>query len=64
MTSTNNRIMRRTRAQGREPSDRIGEGGGGAKKGKKPQNSYRRDVENGGGLGGSTKNVDKRVLVE
>ena len=40
-------IMRRTRAQEREARDRIGEGGGDAKKGKKPQESYRRDVENG-----------------
>ena len=42
------RIMRRTRAQGREVKGRAGEGGGEAKKRKKPPKSYRRDVENRG----------------
>ena len=51
----NRRIMRRTRAQEQEAKDRIGEGGGEAKKSKKPQKSYRRDVENGGDLGGKRK---------
>ena len=40
------------RAQGWEARDRIGEGGGEAKKSKKPQKSYRSDVENRGHLGG------------
>ena len=35
--------------------DRIGEGGEEAKKRKKPQEIYRRDVENGGDLGGKRK---------
>ena len=56
------RAMRRTRAQGREARERIGEGGGKDKKCKKLQNSYKRDVKNGGDLGGGRKNVDKKVL--
>ena len=44
------RIMRRTRAQGREARDRIGKGG---KKRTKIQKSYIRDVGNGGDLGGT-----------
>ena len=44
--------MRRNRVQGREARNRIGEGGRGVKKRKKPEKSYRRDVENGGDLGG------------
>ena len=44
------RIMCRTRAQGREAGDVTGEGGGKAKKRKKPQKSYRHDVGNGGDL--------------
>ena len=51
----NRRITRRTRAQEREARDRIGEGGGEAKKRKKPQEIDRRDVENGGDLGGKRK---------
>ena len=31
---------------------KTGEGGGGAKKGMKPEKSYRRDLGNGGVLGG------------
>ena len=34
---------------------RTGEGGGGAKKHMKPEKSYRRDVGNGGNLGGRRK---------
>ena len=49
------RIMLRTRAQGREAGDRVGEGGGEAKKRKKPHNSCGRDVGNGGDLGGNRK---------
>ena len=45
--------MLRTRAQGREARDRIGEGGGEAKKRKKPHKSCRRDVGNGGDMGGN-----------
>ena len=47
--------MRRIGAQGREARGRTGEGGEGAKKCKKPQESYRRDVENGRDLGGRRK---------
>ena len=57
------RIMQRIRAQGREARGKIEEGGGEAKKRKKPQESYRRDVRNGGNLCGRRKNVDKKVLV-
>ena len=39
--------------------DRIGEGGREAKKSKKPQNSCRRQVENGGDLGGKRKTCRK-----
>ena len=38
-----------------EGGGRRTEGGGEAKKHKKPQKSYRRDVENGGDLGGKRK---------
>ena len=56
------RIMRRVRAQGRQARDRIGEGGGEAKKRKQPMKNYRRDVENGGDSGGRRKkNADKSV---
>ena len=58
------RIVRKTRAQGREARDRIGERGRGANKRKKPQKSYRRGVENGGDSGGRRKNVDNRVMVQ
>ena len=44
--------MRRTRAQGREPRNKTGEGGGEVKKLKKLQKNYRRDVEDGRDLGG------------
>ena len=47
----------RDRASGREARERTGEDGRGAKKRKKPHKSYRRHVENEGGLGG------RRVLV-
>ena len=47
------RIMLGTRPQGREAKDRIGKGGGGAKKRKKPRKRYRRDVECWGDLGGN-----------
>ena len=40
----------------------IGEGGGEAKKRKKPQSSRRHDLGNGGDLGGKRKNVDKKGL--
>ena len=39
--------------------DRIGKGGREAKKCKKPQNSYRRHVGNGGDLGGKRKKCRK-----
>ena len=44
--------MRKTRAQGQESRDMIGEGRGGAKERDKPQKSCRRDVEDKGHLGG------------
>ena len=44
-----------TVAQGREAGEPIGEGGGEAKKRKKPHKSCRRDVGNGGALGGNRK---------
>ena len=47
--------MLRTRAQRREPTDNIVNGGGGAKNHKKPQKSYRRDGENGRDSGGRMK---------
>ena len=49
-------IMRRTRAQGREPWGRNGEGGGEAKKRKKPQKSCWRHLKNGEDLSGRRKN--------
>ena len=50
------RIMRRSRAQGREAENRIAEGGGGAKKRKNPKRvTCRRDLESGGALGGRRK---------
>ena len=55
--------MRRIRAQERETKDIIGEGGGGARKRKKPQTSYRNNVENGGDLGGRRNNVDRQESV-
>ena len=57
------RIMLET-AQGREAKDSIGEGGGQAKKCKKHHKSCRRDVRNGGNLGGKRKNVETKVLVQ
>ena len=43
----------------------MGWGGGGqAKKRNKPHNSCRRDVGNGGDLGGKRNYVDKKVLVQ
>ena len=56
-------MMRKTRAQRREAKDRVGVHGGGAKKSKKTQKSYRRDVENGGDLRGRRKKRGQRVLV-
>ena len=44
--------------------DRIGEGGREAIKRKKPQNSCRRCVGNGGDLDGKRKNVEKKGLVQ
>ena len=44
--------------------DGIGEGGGKAKKSKKPHKSCRRDVGNGGDLGGEKKNVEKKRLIQ
>ena len=49
---------------GSRNEDRIGEGGREAKKRKKPQNSCRRHVGNGGDLGGRRKNVEKKGLVQ
>ena len=40
--------------------DRVGEGGREAKKRKKPQNSCRRHVRNGGDLGGKRKKCRKK----
>ena len=42
----------------------IREGRGEAKKRKKKHRGCRRDVKNGGDLGGNRKNVDKKVLVQ
>ena len=47
------RIILRPRAQGREARNRIGQGGGDAKKSKQLHKSGRRHVENGGDLGGN-----------
>ena len=47
MPQRGRRIMQKARAQGREARDRIGEGGREAKKRKKSQKSYRRDVGKG-----------------
>ena len=55
--------MWRTRAQGREARDRIGEGGREAKKHKKKRKIYIRDVENEVDWSGKKKNVDEKVLV-
>ena len=44
--------------------DRIGEGGREAKKRKKPQNSCKRHVGNGGDLSGRGKNVTNKGLVQ
>ena len=55
-------IMRRTRPQGREARDIIGEDGEKAKERQKPQKSYRRDLEYRGDLGGRRKNVGKKVF--
>ena len=44
--------------------DRIGERRRGAKKHKKPQNSCRRHVGNGGHLGGKRKKCTKKRLVQ
>ena len=44
--------------------NRIGEGGGEAKKRKKPQNNCRRRAGNGGDTGGKRKNVEKKGLVK
>ena len=54
-TQPDSHTMRRTRAHGREARDTIGETRGEAKKRKKPQKSYKRDVENGGDLGARRK---------
>ena len=43
---------------------RIGEGGRGAKKRKKPQDSCRRRAINRGDMGGKRKNVEKKGLVQ
>ena len=55
------RIMRRTRAQGREAGDRTGEGGGEKNKRKKPQKSYRRDVGKGADSGGRQNTYTREV---
>ena len=49
---------------GNGDEDRIGEGGREAKKRKKPQNSCRRQVGNGGDLGGKRKNVENKGLAQ
>ena len=67
MPQRDRRIMRRTRVYGWEAKDGTGEGGGGAEKSKKPQKkNYRRDIENGGDLGGRRKKerIDKGALVQ
>ena len=51
LQSQERRIMRRTRFQRRERKD----GSGGAKRRKKPLKSCRREVENGGKVGGRVK---------
>ena len=56
------RIMRRTRAQGRETRDRVGEGGSEAKKRTKSHKRYRRDVGNWGDLGGRRKKRGQKVI--
>ena len=48
-------IMRRTRAQGREAKDGVGEGGEKAKKCNDPQKEYIKYVENVGDLGKTAK---------
>ena len=52
--------MLRTRGQRREARDRIEEGGGEAMKRKKPQGGRRRDLGNGGDLGGKRKKTMTR----
>ena len=61
----------RTEARGCEDEDngngnedRIGKGGREAKKRKKPQNSCRHHVENGGDLSGKRVNVEKKESVQ
>ena len=49
----NHRVMLTTRAQGREARNRIEKDGREVEKRKKLQRSFRRDVGNGGGLGGN-----------
>ena len=49
---------------GHEDWDRTEESGGGAKKRDKPHKSRRRDVGNGGDLGGKRKNVDNKGFVQ
>ena len=44
--------------------NRIGEGGRGTKKRKKPHNNCRRRAGNGGDMGGKRKNVEKKGLVQ
>ena len=55
---------RKETSSGDGDEDRIGEGGGEAKKHKKPHNSCRRPVGNGEDLGGKRKNVEKKGLVQ
>ena len=55
MPQRDRRIMPKTRAQGREARDGIGEGRGEVKKRNKPPKNCRRNVKNGGDLGGKRK---------
>ena len=49
---------------GNRNEDRTRKGGREAKKRKKPQNSCRHHVGNGGDLGRKRKNVEKKALIQ
>ena len=53
----------RDEVNGNVNGDRIGEGGREAKKRKKPQDSCRRHVGNGGDLGGKRKKIRKERVI-
>ena len=59
-----NLINTHTHTHGNGNEDRIKERGKEVKKRKKPQNSCRRHVGNGGDLGGKWKNIEKKGLVQ